>query len=89
MVHGIPFVVLLGFGIATTVGFRSFDVRELEDTYANLVFYVSASLGSGAMLLQLYNAAFLGAFWPFFSGIVLQLVGAMFQFGRMIRPGHE
>jgi hypothetical protein len=25
-----------------------------------------------------------GAFWPFFSGIVLQLIGAMFQFARMI-----
>jgi len=34
--------------------------------------------------LQLYNAAALGAFWPFFAGIVLQLVGAMFQFARMI-----
>jgi hypothetical protein len=32
----------------------------------------------------LYNAALLGAFWPFFTGITLQLVATMFQFGRMI-----
>jgi hypothetical protein len=32
----------------------------------------------------LYNNAFLGTFWPFFTGIVLQLVAAMFQFARMI-----
>jgi hypothetical protein len=39
------------------------------------------------MLLQLYNAAFLGAFWPFFAGIVL--LGALFQFARMIRPRNK
>jgi hypothetical protein len=36
------------------------------------------------MLLQFYNTIFLGAFWPFFTGIVLQIGGAMFQFARMI-----
>jgi len=37
-----------------------------------------------AALLQLYNVAFLGAFWPFFTGIVFQIITAMFQFGRII-----
>ena len=37
-----------------------------------------------SMLLQLYNIALLGAFWPFFAGIVYQLVTAMSQFARMI-----
>jgi hypothetical protein len=27
---------------------------------------------------------FLGAFWPFFTGIVFQLIAAVFQFARMI-----
>jgi len=36
------------------------------------------------MLLQLYNIALPGAFWPFFAGIVYQLVTAMAHFARMI-----
>jgi hypothetical protein len=86
---GVAFVALSVFGITITASFRSFDVRELEGPSANFIFYLAASIGTSATLLQLYNAAFLGAFWPFFAGIVLQLVFAMFQFGRMIRPRRE
>jgi hypothetical protein len=77
-------VVLLLFGIATTTGFRRFDLQHLQRASANFIFYFVATLGIAATLLQLYNASFLGAFWPFFTGIVLQLIGAMFQFARMI-----
>ncbi len=51
---------------------------------ANFIFHLFATLGWGAILLQLCNVALLGAFWPFFTGIVVQLIGAMFQFARMI-----
>jgi hypothetical protein len=34
--------------------------------------------------LQAYNVALPGAFWPFFAGIVYQLITAMAQFARMI-----
>jgi hypothetical protein len=34
--------------------------------------------------LQVYNIALVAAFWPFFAGIVYQLVTAMAQFARMI-----
>ena len=37
-----------------------------------------------ANLLQLYNAALLGAFWPFFTGVVVQLLTGILQFARMI-----
>lgn len=70
--------------MTTVTGFRRFDVQQLQDVHANLIFHVVATLGIGATLLQLYNAAFLGAFWPFFTGIVVQLVAAIFQFARMI-----
>jgi hypothetical protein len=40
--------------------------------------------GTAATLLQLYNASILGTFWPFFAGIVVQFVAAMFQFARII-----
>ena len=36
------------------------------------------------MLLQVYNVALLGAFWPFFAAIVYQIIMAMAQFARMI-----
>jgi hypothetical protein len=48
------------------------------------VFYLFGTLGIAANLLQLYNTAFLDAFWPFFTGIVLQIITAMFQFTRII-----
>jgi hypothetical protein len=43
-----------------------------------------AAFGVAAMLLQLYNIALPGVFWPFFAGIVYQLLMAMAQFARMI-----
>jgi hypothetical protein len=46
--------------------------------------YFFGALGVVAMLLQAYNIALLGAFWPFFAGIVYQVVTAMAQFARMI-----
>jgi|SRR5215472_6680522 len=50
---GVAFVVLLVFGMAIAAGFRRFDVRELEGTSANLVFYVSSTIATGVTLLQL------------------------------------
>ena len=81
---GIELMVLLPFGITNTTTFRRMNLRQLQGASANFIFYLTASLGTAAMLLQLYNIVWLGAFWPFFAGIVLQLVGAMFQFARMI-----
>ncbi len=36
------------------------------------------------MLLQFFNIAILDAFWAFFTGIVVHLLAAMFQFARII-----
>lgn len=81
---GLEFMLLLPFGVTNTTTFRRLNLRQLQSASANFIFYVSASLGTAAMLLQLCNIAWLGTFWAFFAGIVLQLVGAMFQFARMI-----
>jgi len=35
-------------------------------------------------LLQLFNVAAMGAFWPFFVAIVAMLLGAMYQFVRLV-----
>ena len=65
--------------------FRRLDVRQVQRERATrFVFYVFGMFGIAANFLQLYNAAFLGAFWPFFTGIVFQVITALFQFARMI-----
>ena len=51
---------------------------------ARFIFYPLFVLGTGVSLLQLYNATILNAFWAFFAAIVVQLVGAMLQFVRLI-----
>ena len=50
---------------------------ELRDLFVR-------TLGVGITLLQLYNTALLGAFWPFFAGIAFHLISAVLQFARMI-----
>jgi hypothetical protein len=74
----------LVFAITINTSFRRLGLKQLQGASANFIFYSFATLGWGAILLQLFNVALLGAFWPFFAGIVLQLVAAMLQFTRMI-----
>ena len=80
----VAFVVFLAFAITTHTSSRRLDLHQLQSASANVIYYSFATLGWAAILLQLLNIALLGAFWPFFTGIVLQLVAAMLQFTRMI-----
>ncbi len=87
---GFAFVVSLLFAITMTKHFRRLALREVQsEPLTRFVFYLFGTIGIAANLLQLYNAASLGAFWPFFTGIVVQLVTGMFQFARMILLRHE
>jgi hypothetical protein len=82
---GVAFIVSLLFPITMTKYFRRLDVRQVQRERATrFVFYLFGILGIAANLLQLYNTAFAGVFWPFFTGIVFQVVTALFQFARMI-----
>ena len=69
----------------------SFGLRQIQrKRTTRFVFYLFGAFGIAANLLQLvHNTAFLGAFWPFFAGIVFQLVTAMLQFARMILSPSE
>jgi hypothetical protein len=49
-----------------------------------VAFYLFGLLGAGALLLQFFNIAIIDAFWPFFTGIVVHLLAAMFKFARII-----
>ena len=82
---GFAFVVSLLFATTMTKIFRRLDLRQIQRKRATrFVSYLLGTFGTAAILLQLYNAVFLGAFWPFFTSIIFQLVTAMFQFARMI-----
>lgn len=82
---GIAFASFLLFAITSTKSFRHVDVRQVQHERATgFIFYLFAMFGIAVNVLQLYNAAFLGAFWPFFAGIVFGVITALFQFARMI-----
>jgi len=82
---GIFLVATMSFVMTTGRTFPRLNVRNAQRQRNNrLIFYLFAGFGVAAMLLQVYNVALLGAFWPFFAGIVFQLITAMVQFARMI-----
>jgi hypothetical protein len=78
-------VVILPFAMTTTKSFRRLDPQQLKRAQVSVfTLYLFSVTGTGATLLQLYNVAILNAFWPFFTGIVVQLLAAMFQFARIV-----
>jgi hypothetical protein len=83
---GFAFVILVLFALTSMTIFRRLHLRRLQSygRATHFVFYLFGILGTAVTVLQLYNVAILGAFWPFFTGIVFQLTGAMFQFMRII-----
>jgi predicted membrane channel-forming protein YqfA (hemolysin III family) len=82
---GIAFVLSLLFVTTSAKIFGRLDVRHAKrERLTAIVFYVFGAVGTLVIVLQLYNTALLGAFWPFFTGIVFQLIAAVFQFARMI-----
>src|SRR5436190_18172 len=82
---GFAFVISLLVAITMTKVFRQLDLRQMQSgRVTRLVVYLFGTLGIAVNLLQLYNAALLGAFWPFFSGVVVQLLTGILQFARMI-----
>jgi hypothetical protein len=81
---GFAVLILLVFSAITRGGFRSLPERAKKAGASRLLFYPIAVLGTAVMLLQVYNIAFLNAFWPFYAAIVFQLVVAIVQFARFI-----
>src|SRR5215475_10034032 len=82
---GIALVATLSFVAATAKIFRSLNLRNVQrQRVSRSISYLAGAFGMAALLLQLYNIVLLAAFWPFFAGIVYQLVTAMAQFARMI-----
>src|SRR5215472_5932135 len=82
---GIALVVNLSFVAGIGKIFRRLKLQKAQrERNSRFIFYLFGALGAASVLLQLYNIALLSTFWPFFAGIVYQLVMAMAQFARMI-----
>jgi predicted membrane channel-forming protein YqfA (hemolysin III family) len=78
-------IVTVAFVTATTKAFRRLTFANAQrDRNTRLIFLLFGVFGVAAMLLQVYNIGLRGAFWPFFAGIVYQLITGMAQFARMI-----
>ena len=81
----IAFVISISFGTTMMKTFRGLNLRDVQrDRTTRFVFYLFGAVGTATIVLQLYNTALLGVFWPFFTGIVYQLLTGVFQFARMI-----
>ena len=75
----------LPFVTATGKIFRRLNLGVARrERVSRLIFYLFGAFGVVSFLLQFYNIVWLAAFWPFFAGIVFQLITAMVQFARMI-----
>jgi len=81
---GVAFCVISPWVITAIAVFYRSGLYRSQGTGANFMTYLFTTSGVGLILLQLYNTALLGAFWPFFAGIALHLISAILQFARMI-----
>lgn len=82
---GLLLIATISFVTASMKSFRRLNIGNQQSRRATLFMsYLFGSFGMAVMCLQLFNIGSLGAFWPFFAGIVYQLVTAMAQFARMI-----
>ena len=83
---GFAFVILTSFAVRSATIFRRLQLRQVQSfgRATPFVFYLFGILGTAVTILQLYNAAILGTFALFFTAIVFQLTGAMFQFTRIV-----
>ena len=70
--------------------YARFPRAELREQGARpWLFYLIASIGGAAMVLQLCNIVTWRVFWPFFLAIVLALLISTLQFVRMILAPRE
>jgi hypothetical protein len=75
----IPYAAMI---VRTVAGFTPGQVEAAGGN--RFTSYTLVSVLAAVCLLQLYNAAMLAAFWPFFGAIVALLLGAMYQFVRLV-----
>ena len=75
----IPYAAMI---VRTLAGFTRGQLEVAGGT--RFTSYALVILLTTVCLLQVWNLATLAAFWPFFGAIVAQLLGAMYQFVRLV-----
>jgi ABC-type glycerol-3-phosphate transport system permease component len=75
----VPFAVMI---LRTVVGFAPGQLEAAGGT--RFTSYALFAILMAVCVLQLCNLATLAAFWPFFGALVAQLLGAMYQFVRLV-----
>jgi len=68
--------------VKTLAGFAPGQLEAAGGT--KITSYALVAILTAVCLLQLCNVATVAAFWPFFGAIVAQLLGAMYQFVRLV-----
>lgn len=79
------FIITAARGQVLSRTYRTFSKDELKTSGSKRwIFYTSAALGTGAMLLQMYNVIIAQTFWPLFAMIATWLCLAMVQFVLLV-----
>lgn len=79
MLFLVPFAIMI---VRTLLGFAPGQLEAAGGT--RFTSYALVITLTAVCLLQLLNLATLAAFWPFFGAIVALLLGAMYQFVRLV-----
>jgi len=82
---GITALLLLPYAAMIVRTLAGFDPGQLEAAGGTRpTSYFLVVLLAVVCLVQVWNLAILASFWPFFAAIVAQLLGAMYQFFRLV-----
>ena len=81
-------IAALGFAAAAATaqwGMSRVQANELDRPGGSrAIFYATGAAGAASILLLVYNAIQLGAFWPFLTAVVVSMLAALLQFVRLV-----
>lgn len=85
ILSGFAAVCLVPYAVMIVRRLRGFAPGTLQAAGSGpIVSYALVSALIAICLLQVWNAAFASAFWPFFGAILALIFGAVFQFVRLV-----
>jgi hypothetical protein len=87
---GVTAICLVPYAAMIVTNLRRLSPSSLRA--AGSGFLVSRTLVSiliAVCLLQIWNLVFGSAFWPFFAAILALILGAIFQFARLVLTSHR
>jgi hypothetical protein len=79
-----PYAIMI---LKTLLAFAPGELRAAGGN--NFTSYALFALLAALCLLQIANFVALAVFWPFFGAVVAMLLGAMYQFVRLVLTPHQ